>query len=244
MVRSTAEGAVLTGGRTGSPAPSYDVAYAGSVPMAQAGVLGIRGDLADYTVSTIDAGEFTLATASPLDSVRDTIATTKRLLWVAGPALVALVAGLAWLLAGRALRPVHAVTSRVAAIGSRSLHERVPVPASGDEIAELAATMNGMLARLETASTTNRRLVADASHELRTPVAVMRAELEVARRAAAVDWDATSDVLLAELDRLQGLVDDLLLLARGDERGFATTEFSIADVARDVGARARRVAVE
>ena len=152
--------------------------------MTQAGVLGIRGDMADYTVSTIDAGEFTLATASPLDSVRDTIATTKRLLWVAGPALVALVAGLAWLLAGRALRPVHAVTSRVAAIGSRSLHERVPVPASGDEIAELAATMNGMLARLETASTTNRRLVSDASHELRTPVAVMRAELEVARRAA------------------------------------------------------------
>ena len=70
--------------------------------------------------------------------MRDTIATTSRLLWVVGPALVALVAGLAWLLAGRALRPVHAVTSRVAAIGSHSLHERVPVPASDDEIAELA----------------------------------------------------------------------------------------------------------
>jgi signal transduction histidine kinase len=206
--------------------------------------LGIRGDLADYTVSTVDAGGFTLATASPLDSVRDTIATTKRLLWFAAPALVALVAGLAWLLAGRALRPVHAVTSRVAAIGSRSLHERVPVPASGDEIAELATTMNGMLARLETASTTNRRLVSDASHELRTPVAVMRAELEVARRSPTVDWRDTSDVLLAELDRLQGLVDDLLLLARGDERALATTSFSIADVARDVGARARRVPVD
>ena len=77
------------------------------------------------------------------------------------------------------------MTSRVAAIGSRSLHERVPVPASRDEIAELASTMNGMLSRLETASTTNRRLVSDASHELRTPIAVMRAELDVARRSAA-----------------------------------------------------------
>ena len=110
---------------------------------------------------------------------------TRRLLWFIGPVLVALVAGLAWLLAGRALRPVHAVTSRVAEIGSHSLHERVPVPASDDEIAELARTMNGMLGRLETATTTSRRLVSDASHELRTPVAVMRAELEVARMARA-----------------------------------------------------------
>jgi signal transduction histidine kinase len=207
-------------------------------------LLGIDGDPEDYTVSSVSAGGFTLATASPLDSVRDTIATTKRLLWLLGPALVALVAGLAWLLAGRALRPVHAVTSRVAAIGSRSLHERVPVPASGDEIAELAATMNGMLARLESASATNRRLVSDASHELRTPVAVMRAELEVARRSRAADWESTSDVLLTELDRLQGLVDDLVLLARGDERAFARASFSIADVVRDVGSRARRVPVE
>jgi signal transduction histidine kinase len=219
-----------------------DVVEVGDLPITQPGLLGIEGDVRDYTVSWLSTGGVTLATASPLDSVRDTIATTKRLLWLAGPALVALVAGLAWLLAGRALRPVHAVTSRVAAIGSGSLHERVPVPASGDEIAELAATMNAMLARLEDASATNRRLVADASHELRTPVAVMRAELEVARGTAA-DWDATSGVLLGELDRLQSLIDDLLLLARGDERGFDQVPFSLADVARDTAARTRGVPV-
>ena len=160
-----------------------DVVYSGGIPVANQSVLGITGDLNDYKVSSLSAGEYTLATASPLDSVRQTVATTRRLLWVVGPTLVALVAGLAWLLAGRALRPVHAVTSRVAAIGSRSLHERVPVPSSRDEIAELASTMNGMLGRLETASTTNRRLVSDASHELRTPIAVMRAELDVVRRS-------------------------------------------------------------
>jgi signal transduction histidine kinase len=221
-----------------------DVVYAGGIPVANQSVLGITGDVKDYNVSSISAGEYTLATASPLDSVRQTIATTRRLLWIVGPALVALVAGLAWLLAGRALRPVHAVTSRVAAIGSRSLHERVPVPSSHDEIAELASTMNGMLSRLETASTTNRRLVSDASHELRTPIAVMRAELDVARRSSNPDWNVTGDVLTDELTRLQGLVDDLLLLARGDEQSLARNPFSIADTVRDVGARTRRVPVD
>ena len=220
--------------RSGRPLAT-DVVYSGGIPVANQSVFGITGDLNDYNVSSLSAGEYTLATASPLDSVRQTVATTRRLLWIVGPALVALVAGLAWLLAGRALRPVHAVTSRVAAIGSRSLHERVPVPSSRDEIAELASTMNGMLSRLETASTTNRRLVSDASHELRTPIAVMRAELDVARRSQHPDWALTGEVFDGELERLQGLVDDLLLLARGDEQALARTPFSIADTVRDVG---------
>ena len=96
------------------------------------------------------------------------------------------------------------------------------MPGSSDEIAELATTMNDMLGRLESASTTNRRLVSDASHELRTPVAVMRTELEVARLEPGNDWAGTSAVLLDELDRLQGLIDDLLLLAA------ATSEASTA----------------
>lgn len=220
------------------------IVYSGSVPMASAELLGIEGDPEAFDVSALSVGGVTLATASPLDAVFDTIDATRRLLWLIGPLLVALVAGLAWLLAGRALRPVHAVTSRVAAIGSHSLHERVPVPASDDEIAELARTMNGMLGRLETATSTSRRLVSDASHELRTPVTVMRAELEVARMARQPDWELTSTVLLEELDRIQGLVDDLLLLARGDERAYARASFSIADVVRDVAARKRRVPVE
>ncbi|MET0147335.1 MAG: ATP-binding protein [Ilumatobacteraceae bacterium] len=221
-----------------------EIVYSGTVPMASAEVLGIAGDPAAFDVSSLRVGDVTFATASPLDAVFDTIAATRRLLWMIGPGLVALVAGLAWLLAGRALRPVHAVTSQVAAIGSHSLHERVPVPASDDEIAALARTMNGMLGRLETASATNRRLVSDASHELRTPIAVMRTELEVARRAREPDWATTSDVMLDELDRLQCLVDDLLLLARSDERAFVHQPFSIADVVRDVGARPRRVPLD
>ena len=92
-----------------------------------------------------------LSTASTLDEVRDTLQATTRVLWAVGQVLVAIVAGLSWLLAGRALRPVRQVTDRVAAIEASSLHERVPVPDSSDEIAVLARTMNQMLARLEDA---------------------------------------------------------------------------------------------
>ena len=193
-------------GSTSSAGDGSSAAVAGTFRQA-------LGPTDRLTISSLPIGAAVLSTASTLDEVRDTLQATTRVLWAVGPVLVAIVAGLSWLLAGRALRPVRLVTDRVAAIEASSLHERVPVPDSSDEIAVLARTMNQMLARLEDASSVNRRLVSDASHELRTPVAVMRAELEVARRDGDNDWPATSDALLAELDRLQGLVDDLLLLA-------------------------------
>lgn len=203
---------------------------------------GVAGRSVLYTAAPF--GDAVIATASPLDEVRDTLRTTTRLLWWIGPALVALVAGLSWVLASRALRPVRLLTARVSEIESHSLHERVPEPPSSDEIAELARTMNQMLGRLESSSETNRRLVSDASHELRTPVAVMRTELEVAQRDSANDWNATGEVLLGELDRLQWLVDDLLLLARGDERAFARVDVDVAEVISEVAERRRRVPVD
>jgi signal transduction histidine kinase len=232
----------LAGSEVIETAPA-DVVLVRGMPVANPSVFGIEGSVDDYFVSSLRVGGVVLATAASLEEVRDTIATTQTMFWIVGPVLVALVAGLAWLLAGRALRPVHAVTSRVAAIGSHSLHERVPVPASSDEIAELAATMNDMLGRLEAANTSNRRLVSDASHELRTPVTVMRTELEVAGRTPAPDWQQTSAVLLGELDRLQWMIDDLLLLARGDERAFAREEVDVTDLVREVVGRRRRVPI-
>lgn len=204
--------------------------------------LGIPADRAVYTALPIGGAVFT--TASPLDEVLDTINTTTRLLWMIGPALVALVAGLSWLLASRALHPVRILTARVADIESHSLHERVPEPVSSDEIATLARTMNQMLARLESANESSRRLVSDASHELRTPVAVMRTELEVAQRDGDNDWTSTGDVLLGELDRLQHLVDDLLLLARGDERALTRDDVDVVEMVKEVAARRRRVEVD
>jgi signal transduction histidine kinase len=156
---------------------------------------------------------------------------------------VLLVGVLAWFVVGRALRPVHDVTRQLASIGSDSLHERVPVPPSADEVEELAATMNSMLDRLESATLVSRQLVSDASHELRTPIAVLRTELEVARRDPTTDWEAVSLGMLDEVERLQGLVDDLLLLARANERGMQAEPVDVVDVVTQVAARRRRVPV-
>lgn len=237
---------------TGAAADDFDAAImAGggsestALPLPPQEVLSIIAMGTDSVATTRPVGGAVLATSSSLDEVRDTINTTTRLLWLAGPALVTLVAGLAWLLAGRALRPVRLLTSRVGEIESHSLHERVPEPRSSDEIAVLARTMNDMLGRLDAANESSKRLVSDASHELRTPIAVMRTELEVATRTEATyhcenDWSETSSVLIDELDRLQFLVDDLLLLARGDERAFAMSDIDVVDLVHDVAARRRR----
>jgi len=142
------------------------------------------------------------------------------------------------------LRPVHALTTRAATINSDSLHERVPVSGAGDEITELATTINSMLERIETTTIAGRRLVSDASHELRTPITVIRTELEVARRDPNAAWDDVSANVLTEVDRLQQLVDDLLLLARMNERPAHTAPYSALDLVRDVAGRRRRVPVE
>jgi signal transduction histidine kinase len=197
-------------------------------------------------VSTLQVNPgLSLATASSLSEVNVTLDTTRQVLWWAVPLLVALVGALAWAIAGRALRPVHAITSQVATINRESLHERVPAPRSRDEVCELATTMNSMLDRLERSSDSNRRLVSDAAHELRTPIAVIRADLEVAQRSSAIaDWSQVSDRVLAETDRLQQLIDDLLLLSRLDERRPATSLTSVDDLVRDVAGRRRRVDIE
>ncbi len=131
---------------------------------------------------------------------------------------------LAWFIAGRALRPVEAIRSEVLAITSTTMHRRVPVPAGRDEVQRLAATMNEMLDRLEEASNRQREFVSDASHELRSPVASMRAELEVALRAPdRVEWQPLATRLLAENERLGRLVADLLELARLEEGQRDTT---------------------
>ena len=207
--------------------------------------LGVVNGNGPYVISTLAVNDqVSLAGVSSLAAVQDTIDSMRTLLWWIVPLLVLIVGALAWAVVGRALRPVHAVTQQVASIGSDSLHERVPVPQSGDEVGELATTMNSMLDRLESATLASRQLVSDASHELRTPIAVLRAELEVARRGEATDWEAVSVGMLDEVERLQGLVDDLLLLAQASERAMRTAPVDVVDVAAQVASRRREVPVE
>ncbi|QFZ24349.1 HAMP domain-containing histidine kinase [Saccharothrix syringae] len=131
--------------------------------------------------------------------------------------LIGLFAVVVWVATGRVLRPVEAIRREMADITEHDLSRRVPVPRTRNEIAELAGTVNATLDRLETAMEDNRRFVADASHELRSPIAALRAELEIASaHPGQADWPAVVDAALADTHRLQQLATDLLLLARLD----------------------------
>jgi signal transduction histidine kinase len=143
------------------------------------------------------------------------------------PLLVALLAAVSWRVLGAALRPVEALRvgaeSITGATGRRTAGnggppDRLPVPDSQDEIHRLAVTLNGMLQRLDAARSRQRAFVADAAHELRSPLTNMRTELEVAQRLSdTTDWLPLAADLLTDVERLSRLVDDLLLLARADD---------------------------
>jgi len=136
---------------------------------------------------------------------------------VAVPVVVVALGGLVWWLVGRTLRPVEAMRAEVARIGGRDLHRRVPEPPVDDEVGRLAHTMNQMLERVEDATRRQQRFVADASHELRSPLTRMRAALEVdVAHPSRADMTATHHSVLEEAVGLQHLVDDLLRLARSD----------------------------
>ncbi|MGH9281318.1 MAG: HAMP domain-containing sensor histidine kinase [Acidimicrobiales bacterium] len=171
------------------------------------------------------SGTLVVHVASSLDDVMESTGTLRTSLVVAVPAVAALLALLVWWLVGRTLGPVEAIRAQVAGIGGTELHRRVPEPAGDDEIARLARTMNAMLGRVEDAAGRQRRFVADASHELRSPLTRIRSEVEVdLAHPAGADPAATHRSVLDETIALQRLVEGLLVLARSDEvRGRAAS---------------------
>jgi signal transduction histidine kinase len=229
-----------TPGLDGVP-PLYTLDAEGFVVHGSPGRAVDSGQLA-LTEEAADGpdGPVKLVAASPLDGVRRSVDAVQEGLVVAFPVLVGMVGLLAWVLAGRALRPVEAIRAEVESISGSTLDRRVPVPASGDEVARLAHTMNAMLDRLQDASTRQQRFVADASHELRSPVAAIRTELEVAQRTAGPDdWPAVADRLLSEEARLEAVIADLLLLASLEE-GAPMPDVVAVDVAEEAREEARR----
>ncbi len=170
-----------------------------------------------YVYRTDDPGAMTLIVGRSLEDVEQTTRTLAEWMLVGAPALTLLVAAVTWVVVGRALRPVDAIRAEVADIGGSDLHRRVPTTATNDEIGRLAATMNQMLDRLEAASERQKRFVSDASHELRTPIATVRHEIDVARRGPHDDLPAALDEIGHENQRMEHLVDDLLLLAQQDQ---------------------------
>jgi signal transduction histidine kinase len=167
-------------------------------------------------------GDLVVLAGVGIDDIRESTSTLAGLLAVGIPLLVAVVGATTWAVVGRALRPVKAIRAEADSISPAELDRRVPQPATHDEIARLASTVNRMLDRLEAAQKRHRRFVSDASHELRSPIASIRQHAEVA--AAHPDRTTVPDlagVVLEEDIRMQRLVEDLLLLARADEDGLA-----------------------
>ena len=169
-----------------------------------------------------DHGKFTIYAAASLEQVTEAVAVLSATLFVGVPLLAALVGVTVWILIGRSLRSVEEIRSQVSSIGDRELDRRVPVPDTDDEIANLATTMNEMLERLQDSSNQQRRFVADASHELRSPLATIRSELEVYQmHPVSEGWPRVADTVLQEALRMQRLIDDLLLLAKSDAVGLS-----------------------
>lgn len=157
------------------------------------------------------------------------------------PLILVMMAAATYVLSGRTLAPVERIRARVAAITGSGLDQRVPVPTTQDEIADLAETMNAMLDRLDAAHRRHVRFVGDASHELRSPLVTLLGLLDLAAsRGDGVDQATVAQVLLPEARRLHDLIDDLLLLARSDEH---TTALPMAEVDLDdvVDADVRRL---
>jgi signal transduction histidine kinase len=153
-------------------------------------------------------------------------------------------AAFGWLLAGRALQPLHQITTTARRVADRSLHERIALDGPEDEIKDLADTFDAMLERLDRAFESQQRFVANASHELRTPLTINRTLLEVALAKPDVDESLRQlgDTLLTVNERHERLIDGLLTLASSEQRITDATRVDLADVARHVIAESAAVA--
>jgi signal transduction histidine kinase len=162
-----------------------------------------------------------LVVGQSLDDRDEALAGVVRSFAVGGPVAVLLASGIGYLLATAGLRPVEAMRRRAGQVALGNEGEWLPLPAARDEVRRLGETLNEMLDRLRAAYERERRFVADASHELRTPVAVVKTELEGALRSGDYGPDVRAALVAAveECDILAQLAEDLLVVARAGDDG-------------------------
>ena len=199
-----------------------------------------------FVFGTRDVDGVDVIVAASADGIDRTVERLRSAIWVAVPIVMLLTGVVTWLLAGRALRPVRAITEQTGRIRAGTLHERVPVPSSNDEVSALATEMNDMLDRLHSDDRRRRQFVADASHELRSPIASIHTQAEVVL-AHTDDGDAhdLAAGVLAESERLGTIVDDLLALARHDETLAPPGGIvDLDDIVIAAAARPRRVPID
>ncbi|MFJ5269421.1 sensor histidine kinase [Streptomyces sp. NPDC088358] len=236
------------GGGEDDDYPSLEPGQIGAEVSFSEGSATLDGDTADYRFAAVEVsvknkGALTVYAGAPLSAEQGAVRTALTVMLTGFPLLLAVVAAVTWRVTRRALRPVEGIRSEMAAItASEDLARRVPVPDTQDEVAGLARTTNETLAALETSVERQRRFVADASHELRNPIASLRTQLEVGAAHPEL-LDVTGAV--EDTVRLQRLAADLLLLARLDagERP-SGTRFDLAALAREEVSRRPGVTVE
>ena len=196
-----------------------------------------RHYLAANRTIRLRAGEVNVLLAITSQPVDKTIDLLGWLLLLTTPVFILFAVGGGYLLSRKALMPVAQITDRARTIGVRNLSQRLAVPKTKDELQRLTETWNGMLERLEVAVSRISRFTADASHELRTPVAVIRfaAESCLRRPRTAAEYQAALEKIQRESERMTRLIEDLLFLARADvEREPRPAEaFELSDLVRE-----------
>lgn len=226
----TADTTLAVGGNYRVVGPPPDLAVGGArgseILVDEPGETGgsSEQELADVRWAVASAADGTLVGVGfETESIGQTVGEVRNLLAVGLPMLLVVLGLVTWRATGRTLRPVEQIRATAEGIGADTLHDRVPVPGTRDEVQRLAETMNGMLDRLEAQQAAQRRFTADASHELKSPVANLRATIET----SAIDdprWEQVRPMLVAETDRLATIVDDLLFMAVNDESGLQPVE--------------------
>lgn len=179
--------------------------------------------LAARDVPLSDNARYRVYAALSTGEIAEAIESIAWTMVVVSPFLVAVSVLFAWIISGRVFRPIDRIIDQVEAItDGRSLHRRLAIGAAGEELSRLSATLNAFIERIETSFGALRRFTADASHELKTPLAVMRADVERAMHPTATETDqaVALEEALQQVTRMADLVDSLLTLARADEGRF------------------------
>jgi len=216
------DGTVLAATRNWAGRPAlyrYTLPPGSTTPVrTPAGDRMLNDDLSEYGEDATAGGRpVAIITTAPTYLQSQVEQTFAWLLAIGVPVLLVLAGGTVWLVTGRALRPVEQIRAAVTAITSADPSQRVPEPGTDDEIGRLARTMNDMLARLDDAAARQRRFVADASHELRSPLTAIRTGLEVGlAHPDRAPWPQIAHRAVRQSQRLEQLIAELLVLAKAD----------------------------
>jgi signal transduction histidine kinase len=227
------------------PAQARQAARTGQAAMLAGPPLGLPSVL--RVVAVPARGQHVVIAAVSFASARESLATLARALFIGTPLLFGLLALAIWLVTGYTLRPIAALSRGAAEVTGTGVPRDLPVPAARDEVRLLAITLNDMLSRLADAQQRQRDLVSDTAHELRSPIASIRAQLEVALdHPDGVDWAETARDVHADTLRLARLAEDLLLLARLDGRPLRRTPVDLGELSATAvaGYAAARVPVQ